>query len=256
MVEIKDITERELNLIAGENGFQRDLIVKDFYITVILYLLKDISGVFFKGGTALQKTFLDYARISEDIDFTLERELNSIKKEIISILNNSTIFGKISKDKDVTMFTRLIVPYKSRLGKDEIFIDLNERSKLLLKPERFKVNHFYSTIPNFSFLCLSKKEMIAEKIAAAISRNKPRDHYDIYKIIKHKLPIDMKLVAAKCKNSGNDPSIIKMFNKAKKLYNNWDEDMIPLIAEQISFQEVIKTLAEYFNLKKEKEQKR
>ena len=47
-----------------------------------------------------------------------------------------------------------------------------------------------------------------------------------------------------------------MFNKAKKLKNRWDQDMIALLSEQITFQEVITTLAKHFNLKEEKETQR
>lgn len=75
MVGIKSITKKEIDLIAAEKGFQRELIVKDYYITILLYLMKDIKGIYFKGGTALQLTVLDHARISEDIDFTVERPL-------------------------------------------------------------------------------------------------------------------------------------------------------------------------------------
>jgi predicted nucleotidyltransferase component of viral defense system len=253
MVEIKELSKDEFNQIVVEQEFNRDLLLKDYYITMMLYFLKDINGLVFKGGTALQKTFLEYSRLSEDIDFTLKKDINIVKKEIIKILDKSKIFGKISKDKDVMMFTRLIVPYNTNLGKGEIFIDLNEKSKLLTKPENFDMKHFYSNIPKFDFLCLSQKEMVGEKVAAAIGRNKPRDHYDIYQIIKHKIPIDMKIVKEKCMKSGSDPSILKMFNKAKKLYKKWGSDIFPLIKEDIKFQEVMQTLAKYFNLKQEKD---
>ena len=85
--------------------------------------------------------------------------------------------------------------------------------------------------------------MIAEKTAATIGRNKPRDHYDVYMILKKGLPINMGLVKKKCHESGDDFSIIKMFNKAKMLKNRWDKDMISLISEPITFQEVIKSLS-------------
>jgi len=256
MDKIKELLERELNQISVETGFTRSLLTKDYYITAILYLIKDVQGMLFKGGTALQKTVLDYSRISEDIDFTLTRPLTSIKKDIIKILDDSKIFGKISKDKDVSLFTRLIVPYNTQLGKGEIFIDLNEKAKTITKPEQVSLKHFYPNIPQYRFLCLSQKEMIAEKIAAAIGRNKPRDHYDIYQIIKEKIPIDMKLVQKKCLQSGDDPSILKMFNKAKTLYKRWNKDMHPLIVENITFQEVMKTLADHFKLKEEKDKKK
>ncbi|MCK5343586.1 MAG: nucleotidyl transferase AbiEii/AbiGii toxin family protein [Candidatus Heimdallarchaeota archaeon] len=252
-MDIEPITPDEIDEIISRTGFDYDLLVKDYYITVLLYLIRDIEGIYFKGGTALQLTLLDHARISEDIDFTLERPLKEVRRKIKGVVKDSKLFGEVTQDKDVDKFVRLIVPYKTGFGNDRIFIDLNERAELLTKPELFEMNHFYPNIPKFNFLCLSQKEMIAEKVAAAISRNKPRDHYDIYQIIKHKLPIDMKIVRDKCLRSGTDPSILRMFNKAKKLHNRWAEDMVPLLVEEVSFQEVMKTLAEHFNLKREKE---
>ena len=253
MDEIKELTPDQFSLIIAEQGFEPELLAKDYYITLLLYLLKDIGGMYFKGGTALQKTLLGYSRISEDIDFTLERSLDAVKKEIIKKIKNTKLFGRITQDKDVEGFTRFIVTYNTGLGKGIIFIDLNERARLLMEPKNKKLNHFYPNIPSFSFPCLSQKEMVAEKIAAAIGRNKPRDHYDIYQIIKHNIPIDMSLVKKKCKQSEVEPNILKMFNKAKKLHKRWNEDMMPLLTREISYEEVMTTLAEYFNLKEEKE---
>lgn len=253
MVTIKELTEKELTEIISEKGFSRVLTIKDYYITILLYLMKDLKGLFFKGGTALQLTLLDHARISEDIDFTLDKPLKDVRKDIEKVIDKSGLFGKITQDKDVDKFVRLVVPYKSILGDDQIFIDLNEKGKLLLKPEQLEMTHFYPNIPKFSSPCLNREEIVAEKIAAAINRNKPRDYYDIYQLIKHGVKFDMDLVRMKCEQSGEDPSILKMFNKAKTLHNRWNSDMIPLLVEEVSFQEVMKTLAEHFNLKEEKE---
>ena len=252
-MDIEKISKKEIDEIIAKTGFDYDLLIKDYYLTIILFLIKDVKGLYFKGGTALQKTLIEYSRISEDIDFTLDQPLNKIKPLIITKIDNSKLFGKITQDKDVEGFTRLVVPYKTDIGTDRIFIDLNQRATLLLKSEQLKMSHFYPNIPQFAFPCLNKKEMIAEKVAAAIGRNKPRDHYDIYQIIKHNLTIDMKLVKKKCKQSNQDPSILKMFNKAKKLHKRWDKDMIPLLKDEVSFKEVMQTLAKYFNLKQEKE---
>ena len=98
--------------------------------------------------------------------------------------------------------------------------------------------------------------MVAEKMAATIGRNRPRDHYDLYKIIKLGIPINIDLVKKKCRQSKVEFSIIKMFNKAKILKKRWDKDLMPLIAEEISFQEVMKILSNYFKLKEEKDELR
>jgi predicted nucleotidyltransferase component of viral defense system len=256
MAEIKELLENELLQIVADTGFNKQILVKDYYLTIILYLLKDTPGLVFKGGTALQKTFLEYSRLSEDIDFTLTITINEVKKEIIEKLDQSKIFGKITQDKDVSLFTRLVVPYNSQIGKGTVFIDLNERAKLLQKPEKYQIRHFYLNIPKFDFLCLAEKEMIAEKVSAAICRNKPRDHYDVYQIIKKNKPIDMKLVKQKCNLSGKKLSIPKMFNNANKLYNRWNQDLTPLLAENIPFSEVMRFLDKHFKLKEEKKKKK
>ncbi len=254
MDEIKRINEEEFNVISSEHSFQRKLLVKDYYLTLILYLIRNVEGIYFKGGTALNKIFLDHARLSEDLDFSLTRNEKEVKDEISKILIGSGFIKEITEGKNVDGFLRMILKCRSELGDSEIFIDLNQRAKLSLSPETYEINHFYVPfIPKFSIKTVAKTELIAEKVAATIGRNKPRDHYDIYLVLKKGIPIDMDLVKKKCHHSGDEFSIIRMFNKAKTLKNKWDKDMVSLITEPISFQEVIKFLSKHFKLKEEKE---
>ena len=254
MDEIKRISSLEFNVVASGHPFDRKLLVKDYYITLILCLIKDVQGIYFKGGTALNKIFLNHPRLSEDIDFTITRDEKEVKDEIFDILIKSGFFKDITEGNNTDGFARLIISYSSDLGKGEIFIDLNKKAKLLLASETHKVNHFYSPfIIEFSFKTIAKEELVAEKVRAAITRNKPRDHFDVYKIIHANIPINLKLAEKKCKEVGAEFSIIRMFNKAKTLKNRWDKDMAPLISESISFKEIIQFLAKHFKLKEEKE---
>lgn len=258
MAEIKKLTNDEFRDIASKLPFNNIVLAKDYYITAILYLIKDMGGMHFKGGTALQKIFLNYSRLSEDADFTLTKDIGEIKRKIVNILDKSGLFEKITKDKDVEGFTRLVVHYKGFSNEEGVvFIDINQRAKLLMKPEKHQIKHFYQgSIPEFSLNILAKEELVAEKIASAIGRNQPRDHYDIYRIIKEKLPIDMEMVKKKCRQSNIEFDVIKIFNKAKKLKNRWDKDLLPLLSEEVSFQETMRTLAKYFNLKEEKDERK
>lgn len=253
MDEIKRIDVLEFNSIASEHSFQKAFIVKDYYLTLVLYLLRNIEGIYLKGGTALNKILLDHARLSEDADFSVVRDVKEINREIVNILNESKIFKEIDYGKNMENFVRIIARYKSELGEGEIFIDLNQKAKVLLKPESYKVKHFYFPfIPEFTMHTLAKEELIAEKIRASITRNMPRDHYDIYQIIHANLPINLELTKTKCSEVGKEFSILKMFNKAKTLKNRWDKDMTPLLSEPVSFYTVIKFLASHFKLKEEK----
>lgn len=258
MDKLTPINPEQLRDIVAQRGFNLHLIIKDYYLTVLLYLLQDIEGIYFKGGTALQKMFLNYSRISEDLDYTITRPLSVVRKEIEVKIVESGLFDGITIDKDVDKFVRLVVGYTGFNGvKGTIFIDVNGRGKLLLPSEKHLVAHFYSpAIPPFSVSTLHSKEMMAEKMAAAIGRNRPRDHFDIYKIIQSKHPLDLELVKQKCQDSGDEFDITKMFNKAQKLKNRWDLDLVPLLAEKITFQEVMTTLAKHFKLKEEKNKKK
>lgn len=166
------------------------------------------------------------------------------------------MFKEITHDKKVDKFIRLVVHYKLFHESGTIFIDLNERAQIILAPEKKEIKHFYEDIPEFEINILNSEELIAEKMAATIGRNKPRDHFDLYQIIKRKIPINTNLVKKKCEHSGYEYDIIKMFNNAKKLNKRWNEDLTFLLKEEITFEEVMKTLAKHFKLKEEKSNKK
>lgn len=258
MDKLQKITEERIFEIVADTGFKFDLLLKDYYVTVLLFLLKEVEGAYFKGGTALQKILLKYSRISEDIDYTITRPLAEVRKEIEGKVRASGIFGEVTRDKDVDGFVRLVVHYRGFKGeKGEIFIDINERGKVLLPGEKHPILHFYSNeIPAFTVTTLNSREMVAEKMAAAIGRNRPRDHFDLYQIVAQKIPLDLSLVKRKCELGMCEYDITKMFNQAKKLKNRWDQDLAPLLVKGITFQEVMKTLAHHFKLKQEKEQRK
>src|SRR3989338_3995351 len=120
-----DITFEELKIIAGQKRFIERMIEKDYLLTKLLYLLKDIDGMYFKGGTAIHKIFLNHERLSEDLDFTLTKPIKKIEEEIKEKLEGS-IFKEITYDKKVDRFTRMVVHYKLFHEKGTIFLDLNE----------------------------------------------------------------------------------------------------------------------------------
>ncbi|MBI2580859.1 nucleotidyl transferase AbiEii/AbiGii toxin family protein [Candidatus Woesearchaeota archaeon] len=258
MAEIKKISYDEIKEIAAEHNFGIDLMLKDYYVTLVLYLLKDLRGIYFKGGTALQKIFLNYSRLSEDADFTVTGDISKVKKAIEQLLEESKLFNKISYDKDVEGFTRIVAHYTNFSNRaDVVFVDINQRAKLIQTPEMHEISHFYEGhIPKFSMNTLARDEMFAEKVAAMVGRNRPRDHYDVYTIIKAGLPINLELVKQKCKQSGVEFNIPRMFSRADKLKFRWDRDMIPLLAEEVPFVEVMRALANYFKLKETKKAER
>ena len=256
MDKIKPITKDEFNVLAAKLGFNLELLIKDYYLTLLLFHLSKVKGLYFKGGTALNKLYLSNPRLSEDIDFTVKGKLKDIEKQIRKIVSIMPDFNKVTHDKKVSHFTRLIVHYSKEDIKGSIIIDLNSKAKLLLKPEIKDFKHFYPEfIPKFTVATLNSKELIAEKICALIQRYAPRDYYDVYNIINEKLPIDIKLIKKKFKASNEEYSVERIFKRGSKIYSKWESDLLPLTRTKPSFQEVISVLAKYFKYKEKKPKK-
>ncbi|MBI2547823.1 nucleotidyl transferase AbiEii/AbiGii toxin family protein [Candidatus Woesearchaeota archaeon] len=250
------ISENKIHFIAGQQRKDPIMIEKDYFLTLFLYFIQDKSGIYFKGGTALNKIFLEQIRLSEDLDFTITIPMDNIKgivEEIIS--NNKNIFTKLTYDKRVYGFTRYLLYYKSYFREEALLLlDFNKRAKLSLPPEKHPIPNFYELLITVN--TLNKKELIAEKVCALINRNKARDYFDVYHIIKKGIPIDVGLVKEKSKLHHQEFDNFKIFNQANKVYRQWENDLSPLTTEAITFQEVMKTLKEYFNYVAEKKKRK
>lgn len=249
------ISKAKLQNIAVEKGFNLIYLEKDYYLTCLLYLIKDIDGLYFKGGTALNKIFFNHTRLSEDLDFTCIKKISEIKNKIEEIVKtNNNLFTKIGFDKEMENFTRMQIFYNSYFSKNEyVNIDLNSNAKVLLKQEKHLVPHFYKEIPEFEITTLNFKEIIAEKISALIGRNQSRDYFDAYSIIQAKIKIDMPLVRKKLKSGGKQLLIERIFKNSGKIYHNWEEETSTLTNKPISYKTAITTIAKYFKYKEKKQ---
>jgi predicted nucleotidyltransferase component of viral defense system len=144
----------------------------------------------------------------------------------------------------------LIVHYKLFHDEGTIFLDLNERGKMLLKFQKIDIPHFYSEyIPKFKVNCLHKNEIIAEKVMATCERYKPRDYFDIYYIIKNKVPISKNLLKRKFKEKGLTFTSALIFKKTNKVFRDWDNDLAMVVKTRHSFREVIEVIKKYFKYK-------
>ena len=93
------ITLEELRIISGREKFSMPIIEKDYLITYLLFLLKDVRGIYLKGGTAINKIFLNHARLSEDIDFTITGDVKEIQKEIMADMQGELLFSEEEYEK-------------------------------------------------------------------------------------------------------------------------------------------------------------
>jgi predicted nucleotidyltransferase component of viral defense system len=252
MGKIKIISENKLRYIAGSKGFNLIYLEKDYFLTCLLYLLRDTKDLCFKGGTALNKIFLNHTRLSEDLDFTCWKNIRGIKIRTEQMLENEKgIFPRYNFENETVNFFRMKIFYKSFFSKtNSVVLDINKKASVILCPQMKRVQHFYDFLPKFEILTLNIKELLAEKIRTLVMRNQPRDYFDVYTILKRGYGIDFKLVEKKLKEADCEFEPERIFKNAQKIYSKWDTDINQLTNRPAKFMDVIKTLKKEFRYKK------
>ncbi len=258
MAGIQKITEAQLRHLAGEKGYNVAYLEKDYFLTALLYLLREADGLCFKGGTALNKLVFNHTRLSEDLDFTCTGGIGRIKKRVEGIAKeNPGLFTKVSTGRQTGKFARLHVHYQSYFGENEfVNVDLNAHAKIYLEPERRQVKHFYAEIPAFSTSMLNQKELVAEKIRALFQRKQPRDYFDAYQLIKSGQKIDLKLVKAKLAEIGMAYDPQRIFKNANKVYSHWEQEIGALTNKPVAYHTAIQAIVKQFQYKQRPKRKK
>lgn len=201
--KLKDI----IPAIAGKMKFRPAIVEKDYYLTVILNSIETLltDKVVFKGGTLLNKTHLNYHRLSEDLDFTYNAEfmtrsgrskaITPIREKMPSFLKALDLTSDKPEGEGFNNSTQYVfkVKYPSVLmAKDDMIkIEISLRQPPIETPVNTEIKHFYQDpftgedlFPSGKVWSLSWKEAVAEKLKAAISRKDVaiRDYYNLWYI--------------------------------------------------------------------------
>lgn len=201
--QLKDI----IPAIAGKMKFRSTIVEKDYYLTVILNNIEVLltDKIVFKGGTLLNQAYLNYHRLSEDLDFTYNAEFTArsqrsnaimpIREKMPSFLKALKLTSDKPEGEGFNNSTQYVfkVKYPSVLmSKDDMIkIEISLRQPPIDKPIHTEIKHFYQDpftgedlFPLGKIWSLSWKETVAEKLKAAISRKDVaiRDYYDLWHI--------------------------------------------------------------------------
>ncbi len=192
------------------------------------YSKSSINNLVFKGGTCLNKCYLDFYRLSEDLDFVYNDNLmNFTKGQIKKILDKLRrelfeIFGELGFKQSKKlgegwkMLTSEISPRISGLeiitnyislldnSLQTIKIEISFRKKLIMLTKRRVIEHkFVDSLgeqvlrKDIAIEVIDLVENFAEKFRALVSRKRlaVRDVFDIYFILKNSiLSINNKLI--------------------------------------------------------------
>lgn len=255
----------------AETGFSARLIEKDYFCTVILCALQemtleylqngDTGLLYFKGGTCLSKVHARFYRMSEDLDFAIPVSENSSRsqrsrlitpfKKLIAELPKRepalTVSQELTGHNNSTQYVASICYSSLMIGQPEtikIEISLRERVlertqamfpawTLLLNPLRRKM-----AVAPISIAALSCRETYAEKFRAALTRQEPaiRDFYDIdYGNREHLFDINdaklLRLVAKKLVVV--DHGIIELtLSRKRELHQQVEQQLVPVLRQR------------------------
>src|SRR5574341_1730757 len=138
------ITRADILRIARRKGFPAGTIEKEYILTLFLAQITGLnSNLIFKGGTALSKVYLDYYRISEDLDFTyIGNDMNSAIETIHTICKNLNL--EIKDENETSKSYNAEIKFTGPLQyKNFIKIDISMRENLIFEPKQVKIHTFY-----------------------------------------------------------------------------------------------------------------
>jgi predicted nucleotidyltransferase component of viral defense system len=148
------------------------------------------AKIFFKGGTALRLIY-NSPRFSEDLDFsavkTTSSQIENIIQNTLTAIEREGIKTEISEAKKTTGGYLTVVEFKFDQEKIAIRIEISFRDKNARGEVVTIAGDF---IPAYTVVGLTKEQLIQQKINALLTRNKPRDFYDFYFILRANLMPD------------------------------------------------------------------
>lgn len=248
------ITDIELRETSVDTGVPVGTVEKDLAITCTLLAVSKTrlrDHLAFKGGTAIKKVYYPDSRFSEDLDFTVtdlgEKEAALLLEALSNVEINSVTFGEVAEDGYTREGVRYRLPFTGPLDYgNSVRIDLSFRDDVILGREYRRVYSSYSEGLSSTVSCLSFPELMAEKIRAAMTRENPRDYYDMW---AHLNKIDDKdtlrsLAQRKCTATGYpyDPSNIFDDATLRRIGSAWKTQLQHLIPDYVDFATILPQL--------------
>ena len=247
------ITKSELTRITKLKHLTIRNTEKDYLLELLLYILSDDRRfLVFKGGTALYK-FYNLNRFSEDLDFDFvgkRFDTDKVIKKIIRHLElggmQRTIFEKTEHANEINIRFMIRGPLYdgSKNSMSRVTINISKRERPISPLETLLVTT-YPEIPSFELSVLDEHEIAAEKIRCILTREKPRDIYDLWYLSKKDIKMDISLVNKKLKiyklsfaiveNSGSVPIIRSCISRFHMLRFSFTLSICPLIFSVASF---------------------
>lgn len=243
------IEKGELERIARMGNLAPYQQEKHYIQNVALWSIANESAneLVFKGGTALW-FFYGLNRFSEDLDFTAIKEVGyeSLMKAVeeqFGFRNIRASFKKIESTRGFSFRIGAEGPlFEEEKHRCFIRVEISERSDLLLEPELKTYVSPYDELPPLSIRVMDPTEMLAEKVRAILMRDKARDIYDLWFLLRKDVKVDRALIGKKLGNPFQHDALLGKIDRTRK---EWETGLGWMVFGQVPpFAQVRKEISE------------
>jgi hypothetical protein len=248
------LSRDELKEISKDSGLRANQQEKDYVQMLALFHIYRRVGreLIFKGGTALEKVY-GLNRFSEDLDFTKNGkvDMEELLEKLTAGMRNYGVDCQFRKDKTLEKSEKYKLNAKGPLFEREtsrvfLRLEISIREKPLMEPEIKGMFPKYRDIPNFSLAAMPMREIGAEKVRAILTRDKARDIYDLWFLLKKGVEIDDKMVENKLSYYGTSFSSKDFHERIQDSRKSWESELSVLVPLVPSFEEVEAYIMKHF----------
>ena len=202
------ITSKEVRNLSIQLGVPLPMIEKDYVMGWLLWGIYNnpmlSSNLVLKGGNCLRKVYFHDTRFSDDLDFTA----NNMDTENVFHSHLRAVCEAVNKASGIVFdFDRIRVEEKQMHDKDckaldarvyfkgfagdsnltmKIKFDISDYERIILPVQHHPILHIYSDSEacKVQVATYSLEEILAEKLRSWIQRTRPRDLFDVVKIVR------------------------------------------------------------------------
>lgn len=239
------ISKTELAKYCAVRGLNLWQVEKDYLQHLALIFLSENgeTDLIFKGGTALNKAY-GLNRFSIDLDFTATGN-GAISPAMEKIVGSINDFGYPAELKELkTIGKTFVLKIKGPLYENSpvsvssLRIEISQRENVLLKPSVKEIMPVYQDLRPYIIKVMAESEILAEKVRAIMTRNKPRDAFDLNFLLKRNVKFDTGLINKKLAYYSEKYNTKKFMEQLKKLQRIWEKELKSYVNNLPSFESV------------------
>lgn len=239
----------ELGALAKLNGTRPWQQEKHYIQSLLLVSLSD-QPLVFKGGTYLW-FFHGLPRFSEDLDFTASGQIpDELDRKASDALKLFGIENTVKRVEGTDRSLSFRISAKGPLNTSDIdlchvYVEISRRETVLKTPLPLKLDAY--GLPSRTINGMDLEEVLAEKARAILKRDKPRDLFDAYFLIKRKgITPNLRFINEKMAYYGEKFDLAS-FEKRLGQKKAWSKEMGSMLFEKApAFEDVVSAIREAF----------